>query len=191
MTEDGFGTGLRVEIERRHRRGRGGDLVAVPPLSEEVAVADDLPLGQMEENWAMLAAAEERLAEAERELSALRQQGQRQRAQSRRLIERVRRRDRRISELSQPERVEPTPPDEALLVQREADAARGHLLYAQLADRYVLLECAGEPPPPGMRIELRELAELAGVVLQVERIGRSPFPDDSRPCAYVQQVLSS
>ena len=88
-TEEGFGTGLRAEIERRHTTRR-------PPVAADAAGADpaeldaepeangngdlehlsgDVPLArlepQLEEHWARLAAAEVRIAELEAELAGL------------------------------------------------------------------------------------------------------------------------
>ena len=184
-TEAGFGTGLRGEIERRHMRGRGGELVSLPQITQEATSAENLHLGQLEENWARLAAAEERLGDAQRELSSLRQQVQRRRNQSRRLIDRVRKRDRRIAELSEIERSELTRTVETTPSQRPAES-RGHLIFSSLSGRYVLVERDGEPPEPGMMIEDRELGE--GTLL-VDRVGRSPFPDDPRPCVFAQPVF--
>src|SRR2546426_9918736 len=123
-TETGFGTGLRAEIERRNgdreeeleRHAQISDtapalaLVPEPEAPEPDAVeGENLPLPQLEEQWAKLAAAEERLAEAERELTALRGTARRRRDQVQRLVERVRKRDRRIADLSAIERHEPAP----------------------------------------------------------------------------------
>jgi uncharacterized coiled-coil protein SlyX len=183
ITEAGFGTGLWLEIERRHPRGRGVELVPDPQIEQEAAGADDLHLGQLEENWARLAAAEERLADTDRELTTLSQKVQRRRNQSKRLIDRIRKRDRRIAELSDIEPDEPTHSVEAAPSQRQVEAARGHLIFAQLAGRYVLVERDDDPPEPGTMIEVGE------ETLLVERFGRSPLPDDPRPCVFAQQVF--
>jgi hypothetical protein len=183
ITEAGFGTGLWLEIERRHPRGRGVELVPDPQIEQEAAGADDLHLGQLEENWARLAAAEERLADTDRELTTLSQKVQRRRNQSKRLIHRIRKRDRRIAELSEIEPEEPTQSVEAAPSQRQVEAARGHLIFAQLAGRYVLVERDDDPPEPGTMIEVGE------ETLLVERFGRSPLPDDPRPCVFAQQVF--
>jgi hypothetical protein len=141
---------------------------------------ENLHLAQLEEQWAKLAAAEEQLADAERELTALRQAARRRRDQAARLVDRIRRRDRRIAELSASE----TAPS-----QPEAGAPpRGHLVYAQLADRYVLVERDGAPPEPDAIIELLELGDDK---LLVCRIGKSPLPNDARPCAFAQHVCES
>lgn len=74
---DGFGTGLWSAIERRH--GRGDEVPPsadaaepTPPEPEEEEVQDELLLEEFERTCAKLAAVEERLAEAERELASLR-----------------------------------------------------------------------------------------------------------------------
>ena len=187
ITEAGFGTGLRLEIERRHPRGRGIELVPDPQIEQEApAVTEDLHLGQLEENWARLAAAEERLADTEQELTTLRRKLQRRRDQSRRLVKRIRKRDRRIAELSDIEPDEPAESVAAAPSDRQAEACRGHLIFAQLAGRYVLVERDDEPPEPGTMIEVSEVGEQP---LVVERVGRSPLPDDPRRCAFVQAVF--
>ena len=89
-TETGFGTGLRSQIQRRHESGRERVVhlvpdpvhettplhvvkpdAAEPVLEPEPAVGDTPLLAQLEEQWAKLAAAEETLAERERELAEL------------------------------------------------------------------------------------------------------------------------
>jgi hypothetical protein len=193
-SETGFGTGLRAGIERRNDRDRGEEIESQAASSDAMPLlrlvpegeapepqADDgenLHLAQLEEQWAKLAAAEEQLAEAERELTALRQAARRRRDQAVRLVERIRKRDRRIAELSESE----TAP------QPDAGGSRGHLVYAQLADRYVLVERDGDPPEPDAIVELPEVGEEK---LLVCRVGRSPLPNDARPCAFAQQVPES
>ena len=194
-SETGFGTGLRAGIERRNDRDREDEIEPRAEISDatpllrlvpeagapEPSAADgeDLHLAQLEEQWAKLAAAEEQLAEAKRELTALRQIAGRRRNQAARLIERIRKRDRRIAELSASEKGPSQP---------EADAPRGHLVYAQLADRYVLVERDGEPPAPDVVLELPEIGEERLVVF---RVGKSPLPNDARPCVFAQLVAAS
>jgi hypothetical protein len=160
--------------------------VASPQIVQEAPAAEDLHLGQLEENWARLAAAEERLADTERELTTLHRKLQRRRDQSKRLVKRIRKRDRRIAELSEIEPDEPAESFEAAPSHRQAEACRGHVIFAQLAGRYVLLERDDEPPEVGTMIEVSEVGEE---MLSVERIGRSPLPDDPRPCVFVQEVF--
>jgi len=179
-SETGFGTGLRAGIERRNDRDRDGGepqapiadampLLRLVPEGEEAELhaveGEDLHLAQLEEQWAKLAAAEERL--------------RRRRDQAARLVERIRKRDRRIAELSANEtkRSEPDPAE-----------SRGHLVYAQLADRYVLVERDGDPPEPDAILELPEVGDEKLVVC---RVGKSPLPNDARPCAFAQQVSDS
>ena len=185
--ETGFGTGLRAELERRHDADRetpiehglrivdtAPTLALVPePAEPEALDGDNLYLAQLEEQWAKLAAAEERLAEAERELTVLRGTAERRRGQAKRLVERIRRRDRHIAELSA---IEPDP---------DPGPPPGHLVYAQLAERYVIVERDGDPPEQDAILELPEIGE--GKLL-ICRIGRSPLPHDERPCAFAQQV---
>jgi hypothetical protein len=65
-----------------------------------------------------------------------------------------------------------------------------HLVYAQLADRYVLVELDGPAPAVGSYIDVPDAGDRQ---LYVERVGRSPLPDDPRSCAfaYMAHVQSS
>jgi peptidoglycan hydrolase CwlO-like protein len=113
--ETGFGTGLRAQIQRRHENDRG--IPGPPALSivetpaaepedysravegdqaEMDGAAEALLLRQLEEQWARLAAAEEALAESEREIGALRHERDHRRKQAVRLVGRVRERERRV-----------------------------------------------------------------------------------------------
>jgi len=202
--EKGFGTGLRAEIERRHDREREGEIGRPPQISDTAPVlglvpepeapepdavdGENLHLAQLEEQWAKLAAAEERLAEAEHELTALRRTARRRRDQAQRLVERVRKRDRRIADLSAIERNELARLRETTPSQLDARGSRGHLVYAQLAGGYVLVERDGEPPEPDVILELPEIGEEK---LLVFRVGNSPLPNDARPCVFAQQVPQS
>ncbi len=119
--ETGFGTGLRAQIQRRHENDRG--IPGPPALSivetpaaepedysravegdqaEVDGAAEALLLRQLEEQWARLAAAEEALAESEREIGALRHERDHRRKQAVRLVGRVRDRERQL-ELPQKE----------------------------------------------------------------------------------------
>jgi hypothetical protein len=194
-SETGFGTGLRAGIERRNDRDRAEEiehqapiadtlpLLRLVPVGEEpeprAVEGENLHLAQLEEQWAKLAAAEERLADAERELTALRETARRRRDQAARLVARIRKRDRRIVELSASET--PSEPN-------SDGSSRGHLVYAQLADRYVLVERNGDPPEPDAILELPEVGDEK---LLVSRVGKSPLPNDARPCAFAQQVSKS
>ncbi|MEP6811783.1 MAG: hypothetical protein ABI990_02205 [Actinomycetota bacterium] len=175
--ETGFGTGLRAQIERRQDEGREPEaepapvLALVPDALEPTALEDDvLHLPQLEEQWARLAAAEDRLAEAECELATVRRAGRRRRDQVERFIERVRKRDARIA---------------ALTGTAPSDAPQSHLVFTQLAERYELVERDGAPPDRNAMLELPEVCEASLVVVTV---GRSPLPNDPRPCVFAQQV---
>ena len=95
--ETGFGTGLRAQIQRRHENDRGMpgppalSIVETPQVepedysraveggqAETDSAAEALLLTQLEEQWARLAAAEDALAESEREIAALTRQRDRQ-----------------------------------------------------------------------------------------------------------------
>jgi len=61
-----------------------------------------------------------------------------------------------------------------------AGSAGRHLLFAPATAGYVLLEREGEPPPVGGRVALGDR------IYAVAKVGRSPLPDDARPCAYME-----
>ncbi len=126
--ETGFGTGLRTVIQQRHESDRGRVIRAFPSADEPFealaeAASHEEPAeleaatppqeqilhAQLEEQWAKLAAAEERLAESHRELTALAHEYDERRSQAARLARRARQaraqrgsdneRDERIAQL--------------------------------------------------------------------------------------------
>jgi len=56
-----------------------------------------------------------------------------------------------------------------------------HLLFVPTPARYLLVEREGSPPEPGVEVEVPEAD--AGFV--VAKVGRSPFPAEPRPCAFL------
>ena len=56
----------------------------------------------------------------------------------------------------------------------------GHLLFVWSTSGWTLQEREGEAPGGGSTVEASDR------VLQVSKIGPSPFPGDRRPCAYTQ-----
>jgi hypothetical protein len=62
-------------------------------------------------------------------------------------------------------------------------AEGGYLLFVGKPQGYELHERDGEPPAIGETLELDE-----GGTFFVSRVGPSPRPQDSRPCAYLQSV---
>jgi hypothetical protein len=109
--ESGFGTGLRAKIEGHHERKRIA--FGVPRLrlvdpdpaeveeqrSEADVLTEDeaLHLGELEEQWAKLAAAEELLAETQQELEVWRGAASRRRDQVQRLFALIQRREQRLA----------------------------------------------------------------------------------------------
>jgi len=61
----------------------------------------------------------------------------------------------------------------------ENATTQGHLLFVWSPTGYRLLEREGEPPAPGSEVDLDGQRE------RVTKIGASPLPGDSRPCAYL------
>lgn len=187
MTEKGFGTGLRSEIQRRHESDRRkvvrlAPVPALPPseaggdgdddneddhdegdAAAEQRNGDALLLAQLEEQWAKLAAAEAALAERERELREQREVNERLRAQ----IEGV----RLAPALDDGEDAVTEPPS-------------SHLVFVQLDGRYELVSRDG--PPPLASTELT-LPDLDGRFV-VAGSRRSPLPGDSRPCVFAQRA---
>jgi len=61
-------------------------------------------------------------------------------------------------------------------------SADGYLLFVWKPSGYQLVERSGEPPQPGTTIEEGDARLL------VTKIGASPLPGDSRPCAYLTEA---
>ncbi len=59
------------------------------------------------------------------------------------------------------------------------DAEPKHLLFVWKPSGYELIERPGEPPPVGTEVE------HDGTTERVTKVGPSPLPGDSRPCAYL------
>ncbi len=66
-----------------------------------------------------------------------------------------------------------------------AVAGTRYLLFVSRPTGYELTEREGEPPAPGMEVELDQGA--AGRFF-VTKIGPSPLPGDDRPCAYLHAL---
>lgn len=202
--EPGFGTGLLAAIELRQGSGDNqqldpdrhdcedtraalslvADATAPDAAQNDATAVEGLPLAKMEEQWAKLAAAQEQLAEAEHKLASLSRTTWRRRRQVERLIERVRQRDRRIADLSQPES-EPAATTPTTTSAPDASPVQGHLVLAQLARRYQLLERDGPPPPPAAVLELPEISQASFTVVGT---GQAPLPNDPRPCVLAQPI---
>ena len=184
-TEQGFGTGLRSEIQRRHEsdRRRIVQLVPDPPalasvpdegqtepdVVEEPENGEAQLLAQLEEQWAKLAAAEAALAERERELAEL--------------LDGHGEEVRRLEELNERLRAQvegfrhaPVDPEPAV--------ATSHLVFVQLGERYELLSRDGPPPATSTPLELPDVDDGTFVVTGRRR---SPLPGDGRPCVVVQR----
>jgi hypothetical protein len=58
--------------------------------------------------------------------------------------------------------------------------APGHVLFLPTPDGYVVVEADEAPPPVG------QLLMLEDRWFRVQRVGRSPFPHDRRPCLFLE-----
>ncbi len=67
-----------------------------------------------------------------------------------------------------------------LRVVEAPEAPSQHLLFVPTPSRYLLIERAGAPPEPGQELELEDVGRF-----QVTKLGRSPFPAERRPCAFL------
>jgi hypothetical protein len=154
-TERGFGTGLWAEIDRRHRQGRG-----VEDEAEEREGEGEGNVVRIEP--VKLAAVVAPPPEPDPQLDRLR-------AENRRLqdeIEYLRGEFTKLKLIEAPE--SPEPPS-------------SHLLFVPTPERYLLVERDGAPPDPGAELEV---PDLSGLFL-VQKVGRAPVPDESRPCAFL------
>jgi hypothetical protein len=68
--------------------------------------------------------------------------------------------------------------------QPEPELPSSHLLFVPTAKRYLLIERDGPPPEPGDELELPDVAGP----LMVTKVGRSPYPENGRPCAFLLQL---
>jgi hypothetical protein len=204
-SETGFGTGLLAAIDLR--QGSKTDRNALPHVSDAVPVlalvsdpatpdaheelsdqlppTDHLPFASLEEQWAKLVAAEDRLAEAEREIADLARTSERRRGQVERLIERLRRREIHIAELSKALEDEFACTALTAPPKSHARTVQSHLVLAQLAHGYELVERDGPPPEPNAMLELPEICETKFVVAGV---ARAPLPADPRQCVLALQL---
>jgi hypothetical protein len=204
-SETGFGTGLLAAIDlRRDSKSdqnalrkvsdavRALALVSDPTapdaheeLSDQLPPTNHLPFANLEEQWAKLAAAEDRLAEAEREIADLARTSERRRGQVERLIERLRRREIHIAELSKALENELARTALTAPPKSHAPSLQSHLVLAQLAHGYELVERNGPPPEPNATLELPEICETKFVVAGVTR---APLPADPRRCVLALQI---
>jgi hypothetical protein len=60
------------------------------------------------------------------------------------------------------------------------ERAPGHILFFPTPAGYAVVEAADPPPPVG------QLLLLEDGCFRVQRVGRSPFPRDRRPCLFLE-----
>jgi hypothetical protein len=61
------------------------------------------------------------------------------------------------------------------------EAPSAHILFVATPARYLVVEREGPPPMPGVELDLPEVAGR----FVVTKLGRSPFPAERRPCAFL------
>jgi len=215
--EEGFGTGLRFQIVRRHEKrpvdlppengnGHVAGIAEAAPADEAPAddgsawhepgvvalPADPEPVVELEpEPEAIPLETDPRMVELEAECAGQAEAIDHLTAQ---LVEREAEldgRDAAIEELkaelealraalegaAPAAEAEPEPePEEPL--------PAAHVLLAPGPESYSLAELDGPPPAPGQELE------HAGARYVVCKVGRSPFPADPRPCAFLERVLA-
>jgi hypothetical protein len=66
------------------------------------------------------------------------------------------------------------------LIRAEGERPPGHVLFVPTPEGYEVVE-ADEPPPP-----VGQLLLLDDGCFKVQRVGRSPFPRDRRPCLFLE-----
>jgi hypothetical protein len=67
-------------------------------------------------------------------------------------------------------------------MEASANSERQYLLFVWKTTGYELRERKGEPPAVGSELEDDEIR------YRVDKLGASPLPGDSRPCAFVNPV---
>jgi hypothetical protein len=72
----------------------------------------------------------------------------------------------------------------ARLIRAESERPPGHVLFVPTPEGYEVVE-ADEPPPP-----VGQLLLLEHGCFRVQRVGRSPFPRDRRPCLFLEAAPS-
>jgi hypothetical protein len=65
------------------------------------------------------------------------------------------------------------------------ESASGHLLFLPALDGYAIVEAA-EPPPASTQLLI-----LNEGCYRICRVGRSPLPNDKRPCLYLERETRS
>jgi len=159
--ERGFGTGLWAEIDKRHRAARGQTPDEENYERNVVRLEPVKPAPPLE-------VVPEPEPEADPEIERLE-------AENRRLQEEIERLQAEFTKLRLVEaQAEPEP-------EPEPELPSSHLLFIPTAKRYLLVEREGPPPAPGDELELPDVEGL----LLVTKVGRSPYPENGRPCAFL------
>ena len=154
--ERGCGTGLWAKIDKRHRAARG-------QTPEDLAAEENVV--RLEPVKPPLEVVPDSEPEPDPELEELQAENRRLQAEIERLHGEFSKLTLVADEPAQPEPEQPS----------------SHLLFVPTAKRYLLVERDGPPPEPGDELELPDVAGS----LMVTRVGRSPYPENGRPCAFL------
>jgi hypothetical protein len=159
--QQGFGTGLWAEIERRHRSERGID---EPEGSESLQpTATIVKLEPMQPPPSLEAVPD---PEPDPQLEELE-------AENRRLQEEI---ERLHSEFTRLRVIDPSDEPEP---EPEPELPKSHVLFVPTPTRYLLLERQGPPPNAGTEVLLSEGSFVVG------KVGRAPVPGERRACAFL------
>ena len=163
---------VRDALDRRHAQA-----VRLTERLLRLRRVDEEQLSRIERLVADVRGCDEEIArlrlESEQGFQELGARHDRARAQTRRFLERLRRRELELAEL---------------VANQDEPAAEpevtSHLVFVELPDRYELVEREGPPPARNSTLELPELDWR----LIVAGARRSPLPDDERPCVVAQRA---
>jgi hypothetical protein len=159
--QQGFGTGLWAEIERRHRSERGIDEPEAPDTPQPTATI--VKLEPMQPPPSLEAVPD---PEPDPQLEQLEAENKRLQEE----IERLHSEFTMLRVIDSRDEPEPEP---------EPELPKSHVLFVPTPTRYLLLERQGPPPDAGTEVSLSEGSFVVG------KVGRAPVPGERRACAFL------